>query len=145
MANEAEALLSSISQVLTDLKAQNISTYRVERITSWFDAMIIVGATSKRQAQALAENTIARLRDQGVRVYSVEGLDSGEWILLDFASVIVHIMQPEARELYRLEQLWLPQFGSSSSDFAEAPPAELADPMLASASNQSQGRAGRIS
>ena len=143
MANEAEALLSSISQVLTDLKAQNISTYRVERITSWFDAMIIVGASSKRQAQALAENTIARLRDQGVRVYSVEGLDSGEWILLDFASVIVHIMQPEVRELYRLEQLWLPQFGSSSSEFAEAPPAEAA--ALASASNQSQGRAGRIS
>ena len=137
MVNEAEALLSSISQVLTDLKAQNISTYRVERITSWFDAMIIVGASSKRQAQALAENTIARLRDQGVRVYSVEGLDSGEWILLDFASVIVHIMQPEARELYRLEQLWLPQFGSSSSEFAEAPAAEATDTVLASASNQS--------
>ena len=137
MANEAEALLSSISQVLTDLKAQNISTYRVERITSWFDAMIIVGANSKRQAQALAENTIARLRDQGVRVYSVEGLDSGEWILLDFASVIVHIMQPEARELYRLEQLWLPQFGSSSSEFAEAPAAEATDTVLASASKQS--------
>ena len=137
MANEAEALLSSISQVLTDLKAQNISTYRVERITSWFDAMIIVGASSKRQAQALAENTIARLRDQGVRVYSVEGLDSGEWILLDFASVIVHIMQPEARELYRLEQLWLPQFGSSSSEFAEAPAAEATDTVLASASKQS--------
>ena len=137
MANEAEALLSSITQVLTDLKAQNISTYRVERITSWFDAMIIVGASSKRQAQALAENTIARLRDQGMRVYSVEGLDSGEWILLDFASVIVHIMQPEARELYRLEQLWLPQFGSSSSEFAEAPAAEATDTVLASASKQS--------
>ena len=121
MTNEAEALLSSISQVLVDLKAQDIITYRVERITSWFDAMIIVGASSKRQAQALAENTIARLRDQGVRAYSVEGLDSGEWILLDFASVIVHIMLPEARELYRLEQLWLPQFGSSLSEFAETP------------------------
>ena len=135
MANEAEALLSALSQALADLKAQNVATYRVERITSWFDAMIIAGATSKRHAQALAENTIASLRKRGLRAYGVEGLETGEWILLDYGSVVVHIMLPEARELYRLEQLWLPQFGSSSNEFADAPAAEPADTALTSESN----------
>ena len=123
MANETEALLSALSQVLDDLKAQDIDTYRVEQITSWFDAMIIASATSKRHAQALAENTMASLRDRGLRAYGVEGMDTGEWILLDYGSVVVHIMLAEARALYRLEQLWLPQFGSDSSEFAAAPPA----------------------
>ena len=123
MATETEALLSALSQALEDLKAQNIDTYRVEQITSWFDAMIIVSATSKRHAQALAENTMASLRDHGLRAYGVEGMDTGEWILLDYGSVVVHIMLAEARELYRLEQLWLPQFGSSASEFsADAQP-----------------------
>ena len=130
MANEAEALLSALSQALDDLKALNIATYRVEQITSWFDAMIIAGATSKRHAQALAENTMASLRDRGVRAYGVEGMETGEWILLDYGSVVVHIMLPEARELYRLEQLWLPQFGSSASEFSAEPRAD-ADALLA--------------
>ena len=125
MANEVEALLSALSQALDDLKAQNIDTYRVEPLTSWFDAMIIAGATSKRHAQALAENTMASLRDLGLRAYGVEGMDTGEWILLDYGSVVVHIMLPEARELYRLEQLWLPQFGNSSGEFSAEADAQL--------------------
>ena len=102
-----------IIAALEELKAREISICPVAELSSWFDTMIIAGATSNRHAVALAEKTMAQLKDMGMKVQGVEGLETGEWILLDTGSVIVHIMLPAVRQLYSLEQLWQVDFASA--------------------------------
>ena len=74
-------------------------------------------AQSARQAQAVSDFILESLRSRKVRPLSVEGETPGNWILLDFVDVVVHIFQPQAREYYALESFWgdasdvSPEFG----------------------------------
>ena len=73
------------------------------------DYMIIVTGRSARQVKALSDRVreaVAKHKHEGVSVIGSEGEAQGEWVLLDLGDVIVHIMQPEAREFYQLEKLW---------------------------------------
>ncbi len=91
---------------LEDIKAKDIEVLDVHRITSLCDYMIIASADSTRQTKALAHNVEDRLRDKGVPVQGLEGEQGGEWILVDLGAVVVHVMQPAAREYYNLSELW---------------------------------------
>ena len=91
---------------LEDIKAKDIEVLDVHRITTLCDYMIIASADSTRQTKALAHNVEDRLRDKGVPVQGLEGEQSGEWILVDLGAVVVHVMQPAAREYYNLSELW---------------------------------------
>ena len=68
--------------------------------------MIIVSATSNRQSRALAASVRDKVKDHGGHVISVEGEDTGEWVLVDLGDIVVHIMQPAVRAYYNLEELW---------------------------------------
>ena len=70
------------------------------------DYFVICSGTSDRHVTALAESVIEKTRDAGERPINQEGLQAGEWILLDFVNVVVHIFQQEKRDFYRLEKLW---------------------------------------
>jgi ribosome-associated protein len=72
--------------------------------------MLIATGTSRTHVLALAEYTIQALKEAGAEIMGVEGLDNGEWVLIDTGDIIVHIFQEEARELYRLERLWSHSF-----------------------------------
>ncbi len=91
---------------LEDIKARDIEILDVRRLTSLCDYMVIASADSTRQTKALARNVEDRLSRLGAPLHGVEGMASGEWILVDIGSVIVHIMQPSAREYYNLSELW---------------------------------------
>jgi ribosome-associated protein len=91
---------------LEDIKARDIEVLDVHRMTSLCDYMIIASADSTRQTRALARNVEDRLREKGFALRGIEGEQSGEWILVDLGSVIVHIMQPAVREYYNLSELW---------------------------------------
>lgn len=91
---------------LEDIKARDIEVLDVRRLTSLFDYMVIASADSTRQTKALARNVEDRLSALHVTVQGTEGATSGEWVLVDLGSVIVHIMQPAAREYYNLSELW---------------------------------------
>ncbi len=95
------------AEAIFDKKGSDIVLLDVE--TSFFlsDVFVIATASSRINAQALADNVEERLGEVfGVKPLRVEGKTEGEWVLVDFGDVIVHIFQAAAREYYSLERLW---------------------------------------
>ncbi|GLR62662.1 ribosome silencing factor [Marinospirillum insulare] len=103
---QTEQLKQTIVAALEDLKAQDLIVLDVKAATSVTDYMIIASGTSSRQVIALARNVQSAVRELNVEPLGVEGLDAGEWVLVDLGDIIVHLMQPQVRELYDLEKLW---------------------------------------
>lgn len=101
-----EQLVTLVTAALEDVKAKDIVTIDVRGKTSITDFMIIASGSSARQVKALAENVIEKAKEKGVRPVGSEGLDGGEWALIDLNDVVVHVMQVETREHYDLERLW---------------------------------------
>ncbi|HUO44022.1 MAG TPA: ribosome silencing factor [Burkholderiales bacterium] len=101
-----ETMVKTAVAALEDVKGRDIVVLDVHRLTSLFDRLIIVSGDSTRQNRALANNVREKLKAHGVPAVGVEGEDSGEWILVDFGPVVIHIMQPAIRRYYNLEELW---------------------------------------
>lgn len=78
----------------------------VSQKTSIADSFVICSAGSERHAQAVADEVLRLLREQGCRPLAVEGYTLGSWILLDYGDFILHVFQEERREYYALERLW---------------------------------------
>ena len=91
---------------LEDIKARDIVVLNVTPMTSMFDRMVIASADSARQTRALANSVQEKLKSMGYGVQGTEGEQTAEWVLVDLGEVVVHIMQPAAREYYNLEELW---------------------------------------
>lgn len=106
MIQSQEELCELIFDKLDDLKAQAPTEIDVRGKSSITDTMIIVTATSERHCSALADHLINEMKMRGIDNYGSEGQNIGDWIVVDFGSVMVHIMQDEARRIYELEKLW---------------------------------------
>ena len=96
----------AVVSALEDIKAQDIETLDVRKMTALFDFMIISSAESTRQTKALAAHVQEKLREKGAVVYGVEGEQTGEWVLIDLGRIVVHVMQPAIRAHFGLEHLW---------------------------------------
>jgi len=96
----------AVVAALEDIKARDISAFDVSHLTALFDRVIIASADSARQGRALAGHVNERLKALGERVFGTEGGPDSDWILVDLGDIVVHIMQPAAREYYNLEELW---------------------------------------
>lgn len=101
-----EEKTQAVVAALEDVKANNITVIDTSKLSSMFERMVIASAQSTRQTKALADNVVIKLRERGEQILGREGEESGEWILIDFSEVLVHIMQPAVREYYNLEELW---------------------------------------
>lgn len=101
-----ESIKQTAVAALEDIKARDIIVMNVAKLTSIADYMIIASGDSARQTKALARSVMEKIKEAGGEVYSSEGEENGEWILVDLGSVIVHIMHPAIREYYNLEELW---------------------------------------
>jgi ribosome-associated protein len=93
---------------LEDIKARDILVLDVRKQTSLYDTLIIATAESARQTKALANNVREEIKAAGGSIIGTEGEDSGDWVLVDCADFVVHIMQPNVRTYYNLEELWTP-------------------------------------
>ena len=91
---------------LEDIKARDIEVINTTKLTSLFDRVVIASGDSNRQTRALARNVQEKVKEAGGEVISVEGEDTGEWVLVDLGDVVVHVMQPAVRVFYNLEELW---------------------------------------
>lgn len=90
-----------------DKKATDLDVLAVADLTSIADYFILSSAGNERQAQAIADNILDRLRSEmGVKPLLVEGTTPGRWVLLDFGDFIVHIFTEDVRRFYGLERLW---------------------------------------
>lgn len=93
---------------LDDMKAKDIISLAVSELTDMTDYMIIASGTSNRHVRSIADNLVSKAKEAGISIIGVEGEDTGEWVLVDFSDVIVHVMQEETRQFYDLEKLWTP-------------------------------------
>ncbi len=93
---------------LEDSKAEDIVSIELDPAAALADVMVVASGRSSRHVAAVAERLLDDMRKRGIRPLSVEGLETADWVLIDFGDVIVHIFRPEVRELYNLEKLWSP-------------------------------------
>ena len=95
-----------IVDALEDIKGNDIVVIDTSKLSALFERMVIASAQSTRQTKALADNVEDKLLELGEKSLGTEGADPGEWVLVDFGDVVVHIMQPAVRAYYNLEELW---------------------------------------
>jgi len=95
-----------VVEALEDIKGKDIQVYNTARMPSMFERVVIASGDSNRQVKALADNVQEKIRENGAKVYGVEGEKAGEWVLVDLGDVVVHVMHPTVREFYNLEEVW---------------------------------------
>ena len=95
-----------IYDTLKDAKGQDIRVLHVEKITDFTDYMIIATGTSNRHVVSMGDRVVDRMRELGRRTLGTEGQETGDWVLIDFGDVVVHLMRQQTRDFYNLEKLW---------------------------------------
>ena len=103
---EIRKLQKIIVAALEDIKGKDIEIINTSKVSSMFDCVVIATGESNRQVRALARNVSEKAREAGAEVISMEGEDSGEWVLVDLGDIVVHVMQPTVRQYYTLDELW---------------------------------------
>ena len=102
----AATLAHLIGDIVLEKKGLDLVVLDIEDVTTIAEFMVIGTGGSNRQVKGMAEEILQSSKAAGARALSVEGLDHGWWVLLDFGGVLVHLMQEEARQFYDLEQMW---------------------------------------
>ena len=103
---QPKRLTRLVIDALEELKGEDIVVLDVRKLTDITDYMVIASGRSNRQVVALAEQVVLKSKRRKHPPMGVEGLDAGEWVLVDLCDVVVHVMQPGIREFYQLEKLW---------------------------------------
>ena len=95
------------AQILFDKKAIAVKAYDIQTVSSSSDYTLIASGTSTRHASSMAENLVKAVKDEfNVYPLSVEGIDEGRWVVVDYGALIVHLFYDFVRQEYRLEDLW---------------------------------------
>lgn len=102
----SEEIARAIADVLDSMKARDIKLLRVSDKTVMTDYFVICSGTSNTQIKALSGEVEYKLGERGVSPLHIEGYETGTWIAIDYAHVIVHIFSKDQREFYKLEKLW---------------------------------------
>lgn len=102
----SEQIAQLVHTALDDAKAKDIEIIDVRGKTTITDFMVVASGNSTRHVKALAESVVTSSKRAGIEVLGVEGESEAEWILVDLADVLVHVMLPRSRDFYSLESLW---------------------------------------
>jgi ribosome-associated protein len=94
------------TDAVTRLKAIDVLLLDVSSHSSFADYFLICSGKSSRQVQGLADKLESELRDEGIRPLGIEGRQEGQWVLMDYGDLIVHIFYEPVRRFYNLESLW---------------------------------------
>lgn len=103
-----QALIDTIVDAIDDIRGENIVVINISKVEdSMTDYFIIAEAESGVQVKSIGENIIRRVRNELYeRPINKEGFENGEWLLIDYVNVVVHIFKKDRREFYRIEDLW---------------------------------------
>lgn len=102
----SQEILNHIAQTIIDKKGFNVLALDVQDISTITDYFIIAEGNVDRHVRAIAGEVVSSLKEKGVPTIFQEGMTEGDWVVLDYLDVIVHIFVPEMRQKYRLEELW---------------------------------------
>ncbi|HWV80927.1 MAG TPA: ribosome silencing factor [Hyphomicrobiaceae bacterium] len=103
---DSAALVDRIVHWLDDAKAEDVAVVDLKGKTSIGDFMVIATGRSDRHVNAVAEQILQSLKDEGLERVRVEGQPQCDWVLIDTGDIIVHVFQPEIRAFYNLEKMW---------------------------------------
>ncbi|MEK0430717.1 MAG: hypothetical protein RL139_521 [Gemmatimonadota bacterium] len=109
MATPPAAILHAAKRaaaVLADHKANDVTLLDLRGVTDMADYFLVASGTSDTHVRATAHHVMDTLKAEGLPVHSVEGLEQGRWVLLDYVDFVVHIFHPTLRSFYQLERLW---------------------------------------
>ncbi len=100
-----ERILTAL-RAAAEKKALNPTVLDLRGIATFTDCFIITSGANVRQVQAIADEVLERLKQQGTRAARREGYQRAEWVLLDYGDFVVHVFEESARRFYDLERLW---------------------------------------
>jgi len=104
---DSQALADRVARIASDRKAMDIRVIDLRGIVGYTDFFVICSGNTERQTKAISDAVHRELKDEeGLIPRRAEGAREARWILLDYLDCVVHIFTPEAREFYRLENLW---------------------------------------
>ena len=103
---EQKKKLDNVGELLLEKQAEGIIVFDVQKLTSVTDYVIICTSNSTTQSKAIADFVRQELKNQNILPLSVEGYENLNWVLMDYANIVIHIFLPEYREFYDLERLW---------------------------------------
>lgn len=103
---QAKKMARLAYQALDDKKGEDIAVIDIAGVSVLADYFLIAGGSNVNQVQAMADNVQEVLHKAGYPCRQVEGYQSGQWILLDFGDIVVHVFSREDRRFYNLERIW---------------------------------------
>ena len=104
--SDQETLLKKLIHALEDIQASDIKVIDVRKQTAITDYMIIASGRASRHVKAIADKVMEDMKTKGLPALSCTGTETSDWVLIDFGDFILHVMQPESRQFYNLEDLW---------------------------------------
>lgn len=110
-----------------DRKPKRVTALMVSELTSYTDMVVIVEAGSSRQVTSLSEHIIKSLKEAKIKTLGTEGVKEGQWALLDFGHLIIHIFESDARAFYDLEGLWSDAAPVDLSEFGRQTETDMDD------------------
>ena len=103
---ENKIKLEAILNWLTEKKAENIRVYDVEKKTDYTDVIVVCEGSADVHNKAIANHLIDMAKENHLHVLSKEGIDFGQWILIDIGDLVVHIFLPQTRDYYKIDELF---------------------------------------
>ncbi len=103
---QAQTLVDLVKGTLLDSKGRDIHVLDVQKLTDITDFMVIVSGTSSVHIRSMTDKLVEAMHKQNLRPVGIEGVDPGDWVLIDCGDVVVHLMRPQTRDFYNLEKLW---------------------------------------
>ena len=104
--NESKKMALLAVEALEDKKAEDITIFDISEVSVLADYFIIADGNNKNQVQSIVDNVQEELFKAGYEMKQMEGYREGNWILLDFGDIIIHIFDKENRLFYDLERIW---------------------------------------
>jgi ribosome-associated protein len=104
ISNNIELMKDTIENIIYQNKGHDIVTFDIRNKTIIAKYMILASGDSSRHVKALAEHLIKNLKQYDK--IDVEGIEEGNWVVLSFQDIMIHIFRPEVREYYKIEELW---------------------------------------
>lgn len=103
---DPSALKDFVVSALDNDKALDIETIDLKDKSALADYMVVASGTSTRQVIAMADKIKDRLSAYGYKSIKLEGVNEGNWVIVDAGDIVIHLFRPEVRDFYQIEKMW---------------------------------------